>query len=783
MEYSEAMRIFDQNVHELQALPGSISVSITAKGLVVRTTNPSMLPKQVQGLPVHPLAENAGQELLPMVTQNQSEQPNCPPGLHRKEGEERCQFDSVPEEGKSKMKLNPPPEGVVVLKQGKKEHALKCPKDYKEVDGYGGWKFCVDPQNPEPIPDLWSPLVGGVSRDKAQEIHKRHVERLGRLPGVESVGLGVDAIEVSTSNPSIVPKEIEGIPVKVIVVPERQGRTLSHTYSSAVRPLHGAVTVTEPTYAGGYGTLTGIALSGGKPWMIFPAHFLGVCDNSPDCSGAVPLNDCPHYNTGRSALLLQPVTQGVGGSIGWSNRWTPVGPTFYSLDVAAGFVDSNFIEGDGSLSVDRNRHSANAGVAFSGVAIPALPPVGLRVKMVSSIGPPHELELEVVQTNTVANNIANGCQGGGVSFINSQIKYKVLGGYTTTGGDSGSPVFDGAGRLVSMINACYLRYQDYVGWVCDPNLVYGTDILATRGALKYDALYGTGGIVDNTIGLFNTSTTQWYIDNGNGKMDTCSVNNPTALTDQCTVPWGWGTDTPVSGDWDGNGSTTIGVYRSVDIASGGTCAPHTACFLLSNSNVSPAVNRVFNTGPVTFGYKPVTGNWPGSRAGTKVGVFLPSTGEWALDNGDYSFVGCTGGDICFTTPGSISGDIPFVGDWLGNGQMGPAFFRPSTGAFYFKSGFTSGYMTASSIIASPTYKMFPIVGNWIGVGTKTQFGLYVYGGTSTTPIKPYPYWYLDNGNRAYGNCVQDQCYTFRPSGLTPSTLRPVVFGRSVVKAN
>jgi hypothetical protein len=242
--------------------------------------------------------------------------------------------------------------------------------------------------------------------------------------------------------------------------------------------------------------------------------------------------------------------------------------------------------------------------------------------------------------------------------------------------------------------------------------------------------------------------------------------------------YGFGTDTPVTGDWDANGSITIGVYRE-NMAG---CASGAQCFMLRNSNSVGAIDILFNTGPAAFGYRPVVGNWPGSRLGTKIGVFRPSTGEWALDNGDWVFTGCGLSDPCFTTPGSQVGDIPFIGDWFGNGQIGAAYFRPAAGTFYFKSTLSSGAMTNSSFMVYPsTYNTFPLVGNtWTGVGTKTQFGLYVYSGT---PQKPYPYWYLDNGSQSYPSCVEDQCYPFQPSGTTASALRPVAFGKSVVKAN
>jgi hypothetical protein len=51
----EALKIAERHAQELQQLPGTISISFTAEGLVVRTTNPEALPASVEGLPIFAL--------------------------------------------------------------------------------------------------------------------------------------------------------------------------------------------------------------------------------------------------------------------------------------------------------------------------------------------------------------------------------------------------------------------------------------------------------------------------------------------------------------------------------------------------------------------------------------------------------------------------------------------------------------------------------------------------------------------------------------------------------
>jgi hypothetical protein len=76
----------------------------------------------------------------------------------------------------------------------------------------------------------------------------------------------------------------------------------------------------------------------------------------------------------------------------------------------------------------------------------------------------------------------------------------------------------------------------------------------------------------------------------------------------------------VVGDWDGNGTTTVGVYR-----------PSTATWYLRNEN-SPGAPDI---PPFAYGasyMKPVVGDWNGDGKWT-VGVYDPSgNGAWLLRN-------------------------------------------------------------------------------------------------------------------------------------------------------
>jgi hypothetical protein len=116
------------------------------------------------------------------------------------------------------------------------------------------------------------------------------------------------------------------------------------------------------------------------------------------------------------------------------------------------------------------------------------------------------------------------------------------------------------------------------------------------------------------IGAFDPTTGTWYL-----------RNEANAGAPDVAPPFqfggpGW---TPVVGDWDGNGTFTVGVVNPN--GPGGTLQ-----WYLRNSNTSG--NPDFT--PFTFGmsgWKPITGDWTG-QGFTTIGVVDPSTNTWYLRN-------------------------------------------------------------------------------------------------------------------------------------------------------
>ncbi len=150
----------------------------------------------------------------------------------------------------------PPPPGVIVLRPDgpDPQPALShCPPGYTEQQKYR-WRFCNSPANPQPIPtSLMIPPVAGVPYTRAEAIFQR--QDFMQLPGVQSVGLGVDGLVVQTSEPALIPSTFEGLPVRT-EKPEGVPQLDNHTLTKAPSVLTGGVAISPASGPGG-GTLGG----------------------------------------------------------------------------------------------------------------------------------------------------------------------------------------------------------------------------------------------------------------------------------------------------------------------------------------------------------------------------------------------------------------------------------------------------------------------------------------------------------------------------------------------
>ena len=151
----------------------------------------------------------------------------------------------------------------------------------------------------------------------------------------------------------------------------------------------------------------------------------------------------------------------------------------------------------------------------------------------------------------------------------------------------------------------------------------------------------------DTPGVFNPASGQWQLTNG---IKGLNVNNSTPPVN-FTFTFGQVGDTPIAGDWDGNGIDGVGLFRTGN-----------SNFILSNGFQGTIDIKPFIFG--SLGSRAIAGDWDGDGIDT-IGVFSPNTGVMALNNVNSTGNGV--GDIVFNF--GQSGDIPLAGDWDGKPSL------------------------------------------------------------------------------------------------------------------
>jgi hypothetical protein len=169
------------------------------------------------------------------------------------------------------------------------------------------------------------------------------------------------------------------------------------------------------------------------------------------------------------------------------------------------------------------------------------------------------------------------------------------------------------------------------------------------GEANDSPVIGNWGLAANDrIGVFRPSTGQWYLDrNANGTFDNCTRDRCANLKNYVAG------DLPVVGDWNGNGITNVGLFR-----------PSTGQWFLDRNGNGAWDSCRKDVCVESFGRAgdlPISGDWDGTGRST-IGVWRPSTGQWFLDyNGNGVWDGCSV-DVCVAGFGA-AGDIPVIGKW------------------------------------------------------------------------------------------------------------------------
>jgi hypothetical protein len=152
----------------------------------------------------------------------------------------------------------------------------------------------------------------------------------------------------------------------------------------------------------------------------------------------------------------------------------------------------------------------------------------------------------------------------------------------------------------------------------------------------------------NFVGVFQAATATWTL-----RLQRPGWNEPEG---ERSFVFGAPGDTPVVGDWNGDGQQTPGVFRE-------------GMWSLSDvldANANPSTLRFGGPGDL-----PVVGDWDGDGI-TTVGVFKDGSFSLRHDREGEPDVPLTFGE---------PGDLPIAGDWDGDGDDSIGVYRPTTGTF------------------------------------------------------------------------------------------------------
>src|SRR6266540_6593025 len=242
------------------------------------------------------------------------------------------------------------------------------------------------------------------------------------------------------------------------------------------------------------------------------------------------------------------------------------------------------------------------------------------------------------------------------------------------------PVHPGWSGTVTPSHPCY-------GFT-PPNRPY-TNVTSDKTNQNYTPASNNSPTCGVKVGVYRPSNGLLFLKN----------TNTTGIAD-VAINYGIPGDYPVTGDWDGNGTDTIGVYRN------GT-------FYLRNSNTVGFADIVFPFG--LPGDQPVAGDWDGNGTDT-VGVYR--NGTFFLRNSNSNGIA----DISFGL--GIPGDVGIAGDWNNDGMDTTGVFRPSNGVIFLKNANSTGFADVAINYGIPGDK--PVIGDWNNDGIDT-IGVYRNG--------------------------------------------------------
>jgi len=293
-----------------------------------------------------------------------------------------------------------------------------------------------------------------------------------------------------------------------------------------------------------------------------------------------------------------------------------------------------------------------------------------------------------------------------------------------------------------------IGFGSYIGWAYPPITPPINNVYPLSGNL-----YGSTDKKDIT-GIFDSSTSEFTFGSK-------------------SVQLGLDTDIPVIGDWDGDGKDEIGVFRPSDDKG-------LSKFYLVTRNWTDlrdeagAADVCVDFGPYPTNV-PITGDWDGDGC-DDIGGFNPENNIFYLYKLDLEAEPPSAKSYK-DVPFGATRDIPFIGDWDGDGKDELGVFRspypvekPGTNAFYCDRKLTGDHHELGDLWTDGKPKPYmygdigdyPVIGDWDGDGDD-DIGIYrphnkKFCKDSTIPVDPGMGADIVAVIRTYGSYEGDEVY-------------------------
>jgi hypothetical protein len=172
----------------------------------------------------------------------------------------------------------------------------------------------------------------------------------------------------------------------------------------------------------------------------------------------------------------------------------------------------------------------------------------------------------------------------------------------------------------------------------------------------------------------------------------------------------------VTGDWDGDGRDSLGLYN-----------PRNGRWWLNNRNTSSGANdfvTFVTRGRPALHFQPIVGDWNGDGIDT-VGFYNKKANAWHLydnynDVTEHFEAATAANRQVFKTPKFGTQWQPLAGDWDGDGEDSVGLYDPQDNRWYFNNRNEAAGANDVDTYQTPPApaSWLPLAGNWDGSGNR-----------------------------------------------------------------